>query len=206
MDNTTEALTPKTTPFGLVLAIVGGALAAVVMGFVYHLVANKVGIDYILALAVIVGLAVGTVVGFAARLGKMRAAMVAAVIAFVFGVGGYAARYVFEFNNWIDTIIQENAPAGMEYEVARDLLMSGLAEEYPPGGVIGYLQIVAEGGFSIGSRGSSNSDAPIKGGLAWGLLALEALAAGIAAGVTAHNAITKSTAPAAPVAPTMPAA
>jgi len=47
MDSTTEALTPKFTPIGFVLAIVGGAIAAGVTGYVYFLVANKVGVDYI---------------------------------------------------------------------------------------------------------------------------------------------------------------
>jgi hypothetical protein len=48
---------------------------------------------------------------------------------------------------------------------------------------------VAEQGFSIGSRGSSDEEAPIRGGLAWGLLGIEALAAGVVAGATARNVL-----------------
>jgi len=197
MDIATEALTPKFTLPGFILAIVGGAIAAGATGFAYHLIANKVGVDYIIALAAVLGLVVGSVVGLAARIGRMRAAMTVAVIGFVFGVAGYAARYIFEFNEFVDS-------AAQEVGASREDLLAFLAEVYPPGGVAGYLQIVAEEGFSIGSRGSSNSDAPIKGGLAWGLLGVEALVAGLVAGATARRAVLKSIAPATP--PAMPAA
>jgi len=116
MDATTEALTPRLTPLGLVLAVAGGATAAGVMGFVYHQVANKAGIDFIIALAVIVGAAVGLAVGVASRLGGLRAMTVVAVVAFVFGVVGYAARYFFQFNEEVETIVQE---VGADAQAAR---------------------------------------------------------------------------------------
>jgi len=204
MDATTEALTPRLTPLGLVLAVAGGATAAGVMGFVYHQVANKAGIDFIIALAVIVGAAVGLAVGVASRLGGLRAMTVVAVVAFVFGVVGYAARYFFQFNEEVETIVQEVGAdaqaAGVSLDDVREAVLADLADAYPPGGFFGYMQFVAESGFSIGSR-SSEGDAPIQGGLAWGLLAVEAIASGIAAVSTARNLLKSKPAPVLPAAP-----
>lgn len=199
MDSTTEALTPRFHLLGFVLALVGGAVAAGATGYLYFLVANKAGVDYIIAIAAILGWIVGTAVGLLAKVGQLRAMLVVLAVAFVLGVAGYAARYFFEFNDFIDTIVREEAPADMSPDVAREILLQGLAEEYPPGGLAGYLQILAEAGFSIGSRGSENEDAPIKGTLAYGLLGIEALAAGIVAGAAARSVLTKSAA--APVVP-----
>ncbi len=196
MDATTEALTPTVSPRGLVLALVGGAVAAGVMGFIYHLIANKAGLDYIIALAAILGAVVGFVVGQVSRVGGLRALMVVTVIAFVFGVAGYAARYYFELNDQIETAMQEFAvdaeASGVSLDELRGFILAGLAEEYPPGGLVGYMQFLAEAGFSIGSRGSDSADAPIQGPLAWGLLGIEALAAGIVAAGTARGIVRKS--------------
>jgi hypothetical protein len=200
VDSTTEALTPRFNLFGFVLAIVGGAVAAGVTGFLYHLLANEAGFDYIIAIAVILGAIIGGVVGLAARIGRLRAVGLAALIAALFGVAGYTARYFFEFNDTVETITQEGVDAGFEREDARQQVLDGLASAYPPGGFFGYLQFVAEQGFSIGSRGSSDEEAPIRGGLAWGLLGIEALAAGVVAGVTARNLLKKEQA-APPVGP-----
>jgi uncharacterized membrane protein YeaQ/YmgE (transglycosylase-associated protein family) len=196
MDSTTEALTPKLNPMGLLITIVAGAVAAGVMGFVYHLVANKAGIDYIIALAAIMGAVVGFVVGQAARMGGLRALLVVTLVAFVFGVAGYAARYFFEYNDQIESAVQEVAAdaeaAGVTLDEVRAFMLEGLAQEYPPGGLFGYLQFVAESGFSIGSRGSATEDAPIQGGLAWGLLAVETLAAGLVAAGTARGIVRRA--------------
>jgi hypothetical protein len=127
MDSTTEALTPRVHLFGFVLAIVGGAVAAGVTGFLYHLLANEAGFDYIIAIAAILGAIVGGVVGFAARLGQLRAVGLAVLIAALFGVAGYAARYFFEFNDTIETIAQEGVDAGFEREDARQQVLAGLA-------------------------------------------------------------------------------
>jgi len=51
-----------------VLAIAGGAIVAGVTGYVYFLVANKVGVDYIIAIAAIPGWIVGMGVGLAAKI------------------------------------------------------------------------------------------------------------------------------------------
>jgi len=196
MDSTTEALTPKLNPMGLAITIVAGAVAAGVMGFVYHLVANKVGIDYIIALALIMGAVIGFVVGHAARISGLRLLLIVTIIAFASGVTGYAARYFFEYNDQIETAVQEVAAdaqaAGVTLDEVRAFFLDGLAQEYPPGGLFGYLQFVAESGFSIGNRGSATDDAPIRGGLAWGLLAVEAIAAGIVASGAARGIVRKA--------------
>jgi len=195
MDSTTEALTPKLNPMGLVITIVAGAISAGVMGFVYHLVANKAGIDYIIALALIMGAVIGFVVGYAARMSGLRLLLIVTIVAFVSGVAGYAARYFFEYNDQIESAVQEVAAdaqaAGVTLDEVRAFFLDNLAQEYPPGGLFGYLQFVAESGFSIGSRGSTTDDAPIRGGLAWGLLAVEAIAAGIAASGAARGILRK---------------
>jgi hypothetical protein len=179
-----------------VLAIGGGAIAAGIMGFVYHLVANKAGIDYIIALSAILGAVVGFIVGQASRIGGLRALLVVTVIAFVFGVAGYVARYFFEFNDQIDTavqeVIQDATAAGFTADEVRQLMLEEVATAYPPGGVVGYLQFVAESGFSVGSRGSETSEPMLQGGLAWGLLAVEALAAGLVAAGTARGILRKA--------------
>lgn len=97
----------------------------------------------------------------------------------------------------VDIIVQEtiaNAPAAgdVPVELVRTFVLEDLAEAYPPGGFSGYLQFVADEGFSIGSRGSDTSNTPIQGGLAWGLLGIEALAAGVAAAATARRSHTWS--------------
>jgi len=70
----------------------------------------------------------------------------------------------------------------------RQFILEGLASEYPPGEFMGYLNFVADSGFSIGGRDTSDtSGAPIQGGMAWGLLGIEALAAGIVSAATARN-------------------
>ena len=196
LDSTTEALTPKITPLGLLLALVGGVVAAGVMGFAYHLIANKAEIDYIIVFAILLGAVVGFVTGRAGRLGGLRAVLPVVLIAFVLGVGAYAARYFFEYNDAIESAVQEimqdpqlagNVSAG---EV-RQFLLEGLAADYPPGEFIGYLNFVADSGFSI-SRGSSSSDsggADLQGGMAWGLLGIEALAAGIISAATARSQV-----------------
>ena len=156
MDSTTEALTPKLNPMGLVITIVAGAISAGVMGFVYHLVANKAGIDYIIALALIMGAVIGFVVGYAARMSGLRLLLIVTIVAFVSGVAGYAARYFFEYNDQIESAVQEVAAdaqaAGVTLDEVRAFFLDNLAQEYPPGGLFGYLQFVAESGFSIGSR------------------------------------------------------
>jgi hypothetical protein len=192
VDSTTEALTPKVTPLGLLLAAIGGVVAAGIMGFVYHLVANKVEIDYIIVFAVVLGAVVGFVVGLLGRLGGLRAALPVVVIGFVCGVGAYVARYVFEYNDVIDTAVQEvmqdpNVAGGVSADEVRSFILDGFAAEYPPGELIGYLNLVAESGFSIGDRNASSSGAPIQGGMAWGLLGIEALAAGLVAAAAARN-------------------
>jgi hypothetical protein len=208
MDSTTEALTPKFNLFGFVLAVVGGALAAGGMGFLYHLVANKAGFDYIIALAAILGAIVGFVVGRAGRIGGLRAVTLVMLVAFVFGVGGYAARYFFEFNDVVETAVQEVAQeasaSGVSLAEVRQFMLDELAQQYPPGGLVGYLQILTESGFSIGSRGSDDSDAPIKGGMAWGLLLIEALAAGGVAAYTARGIVTPKVPAQASVPPSAP--
>ena len=164
---------------GLILAIIGGILAAAAMGYAYFLVANKVGIDYIIALAVIVGIVVGAVVGALAKIGRLRVTLIVFMIAFVFGLAGYAARYFFEYNDAIEQIMQEN---GLTRQQVLDRVSFN-----------DYLQFVADSGFSIGSRdSSSSSDAPIQGGAAYGLLGVELLAAGLAAGFTARSTITNN--------------
>ncbi len=187
MNTTTDQmLESKFNLVGLILAIVGGAIAAVAMGYVYFLVANKVHIDYIIVLALVVGAIVGAVVGLLAKAGGLRATVIVFMIAFVFGVIGYGARYYFELNDTLNTIIDQTGATRAEVEAQ-------LASLYPPGGFIGYLSVVADTGFSITSRGSSSSTSSstpdLQGTAAWALLGVEALAAGLAAGFVARGRI-----------------
>jgi hypothetical protein len=156
----------------------------------------------------ILGAIVSLAVGQLARVGGPRSAGMAMLIAVLFGFGGYAARYYFEFNDIVDSAVQgvadEAKASGVSPDQVRQLMLEALSNQYPPGGYVGYLRVVTESGFSIGRRGTGNadSDAPIKGGLAWGLLAAEALAAAIVAGFTARSIVNRAKAPAVVQAPT----
>jgi hypothetical protein len=185
MMNTTtdQMLESKFNLIGLILAIVGGAIAAVAMGYVYFLVANKVQIDYIIVLALVVGAIVGFVVGLLAKAGGLRATFIVFIIAFIFGVVGYGARYFFELNDTISTIVDQTGATRAQVEAQ-------LADVYPPGGFMGYLAVVADTGFSISSRGSSSdtsSKPDLQGTAAYALLGVEALAAGLTAGFVARG-------------------
>jgi hypothetical protein len=193
MNTTDQMLQPKFNPIGLVLAIIGGAAAAAAMGYLYFMLANdkfNIGrsFDYVVILAIVIGAVVGAVVGRLAVVGGFRMTLIVFLIAFVFGVGGYAARYYFEFEDTVNAVIEQSGSN-------REAVLNQLARAYPPGGYFGYLQIVAEVGFSLTGRGSSSSssssDSPdMQGSLAWGLLGVEALAAGLTAGFTARGALT----------------
>ena len=174
MDATAEALTPKFNAIGLMLAIVGGAVTAVIGGYLYFLLANKAQIDYIIIIAALLGALVGAVVGAAARIGRLRVPLIVLLIAFVFGVGGYAARYFFEYNDTVSLVAESQG-------VSRDEILSRVS-------FADYLQFVTEGGFTISGQ-SSDSNAPIQGSMAWGLLGIEALAAGFVAAATARSAL-----------------
>ena len=186
MNTTDQMLQPKFNPIGLVLAIVGGAVVAAAMGYLYFLVANKAKIDYIIVLAIVIGAVVGAVVGRLAAAGGFRVTLIVFLVGLVFGVGGYAARYYFEFDDTVSTLATETGES-------RETILRQLARVYPPGGYLGYLQLVADAGFSLTGRGSSSSssDSPdMQGSLAWGLLGAEALAAGLTAAFTARGALT----------------
>jgi hypothetical protein len=185
MNTTDQMLAPKFNFIGLILALIGGAIAAAAMGYAYFLVANKAQIDYVIVLAIVIGAVVGAVVGRLAAAGGLRVTLIVFLVAFVFGVGGYAARYFFEFEDTINTVVEQTGSN-------REAVLRQLARSYPPGGYFGYLQIVAESGFSLTGRGSSSSssDTPdMQGSLAWGLLGVEALAAGLTAAFTARGAL-----------------
>jgi hypothetical protein len=185
MDATTEALTPKFNLLGLILAIVGGAIAAGITGYLYFLIANKLQIDYILVVAIVLGVGVGAVVGLAGKLGRLRMPLVVFIVAFVFGMAGYVVRYYLEYNDVVETVAQQQ---GLSHADVMSQVNFG-----------DFMGFIAESGFSIGGESSATSaDAPIQGGLAWALLGVELLAAGVAAGLTARSMLREKAAVPAP--------
>ena len=192
MDSAVKTVAPKFTLLGFVLAILGGVVAAGVIGYAYFFVANVIGFDLIIVLAVFCGFAVGWVVGVAARVGRLRSSLVVILVGLVFGVAGYGARYFFEFNALVRAVVEENTLPGESTEDTRAEFLEVWAEEYPPGGFIGYLQFAVQTGFTLtddlfSAEGTGN---PAQGTLVWVTFALEALLAGIAsAGMARATAI-----------------
>lgn len=188
MNTVSEDLTRKFTLMGFGLTIVVGAIAAGVLGYGYYYVANVIGFDFIILLAVFVGGAIGWVVGQAARLGRLRQSAIVLLIGLLFGVIGYGARYLFEFNELIEIVVEESALPGEKVDETRAAVLAAWKQDFPPGGYIGYLKFVAETGFSLKDVNSSNETegSLTQGTSVWILLALEGFLAGIASAGIAH--------------------
>jgi len=192
MDSAVKTVAPKFTLLGLVLAILGGVVAAGVIGYAYFFVANVIGFDLIIVLAVFCGFAVGWIVGVAARMGRLRSSLVVILVGLVFGVAGYGARYFFEFNALVQAVVEENTLPGESTEDTRAEFLEVWAEEYPPGGFIGYLQFAVQTGFTLTDDlfSAEGTGSQAQGTLVWITFALEALLAGIAsAGMARATAI-----------------
>ena len=191
MDKATQ-VPPKFTLLGFVLAIAGGAIATGVVGYGHYFIANVIGFDLIILLPIFMGFAIGWLVGAAARLGRLRSSLVVILVGLIFGLAGYGARYVFEFNALIDAVVEEHTLSGGSPDETRAEFLEFWAEEYPPGGFVGYLRHVAETGFTLSDDlfGDEGTGTPAQGPLVWVTFALEAsLASVMCAGLARATAI-----------------
>lgn len=189
MNSTVEAPASKFTLAGFVLAILGGVVSTGVAGYVYFFVANVIEFDLIIALAIIMGFAIGWVVGTAARVGRLRSSLVLMLVGLIFGIAGYGARYFFEFNALVEMVVEEGASLGESPDETRTEFLDFWAEEYPPGGYVGYLQYVAQTGFVLTDDLFANegTGTPAQGTLVWVTFALEALFAGVVSAAMARS-------------------
>lgn len=190
MDNPHAAPAPKFTLPGCALAVVTGAIAAGAVGYAYYFVANVVGIDLIILLACLVGIAVGWVTGQAARLGRLRSSPIVLLFGLAFGVASYGARYAYEFDSLVDAVVEEHTPPGGAPGETRAEFLELWAEEYPPGGYVGYLRYAAETGFTLSDDLFTDqpTGSPTRGVLVWLLFAMEACLASFLSAVGAHAA------------------
>ncbi len=195
MNRTIEASRPQAAMpgcllgvFGFIVAAITGAISAVAIGYAYFFVANRIGFDFILVVAPFVGAAVGWAIGIAARLVRFRFWPVLLLVGFTFSTAGYAARYYFEFNDLVETIVNEEARTGSSVDETRQAFLEQWAERYPPGGFLGYFQYLANEGITLtGERitsfdpetGTASRESTIEGLWVWGLFGLETLFAGV---------------------------
>ncbi len=182
----------KTATFtlpGFVLTILAGAVAAGAVGYAYYFVANVLNFDLIILVAVIVGAAVGGVMGMAARLGRLRSSLVLILAGLIFGLAGYGARYFYEFNELVGAYVEEMTPPGGSSVETRAEFLEFMAEEYPPGGYVGYLRYVAEAGFTVTDDlfTDEGSGTLTQGPLVWITLVGEAVLASVAAAGVARS-------------------
>ena len=189
MDNTTEAPAPKFTLPGFALATLGGVVAAGVVGYVHFFIANVIGFDLIIVLAIFMGFAIGWVVGTAARIGRLRSSLVVILVGLIFGSAGYSARYFYEFNTLVEMVVEQETPLGGSLDETRTEFLEFWAEEYPPGGYVGYLRYVAQTGFTLTDDlfADEGTGTPAQGTLVWVTFALEALFAGVVSAAMARS-------------------
>lgn len=189
MDNVTGTPASKFTLPGFALAILGGVVAAGVFGYVHFFIANVIGFDLIIVLAIFMGAAIGWVVGTAARIGRLRSSLVVLLVGLIFGIAGYGARYFYEFNTLVEMVVEEETSLGGSLDETRAEFLALWAEEYPPGGYVGYLRYVAQTGFTLTDDlfTDDGTGTPAQGSLVWVTFALEALFAGVVSAAMARS-------------------
>jgi hypothetical protein len=194
-----EFSTRRFTLPGFLLALIGGAVAAAAAGYAYFFIAIELGFDVIIVIAALLGAAVGWIVGLAARIGRFRSSFMLILLGFLFGVASYGGRYYFEFNDFVAYVVEEETTRGVSADETRQEFLEFWAEEYPPGGFLGYFTYVAETGFLLGDDLQFDPDTltttqgtQTEGFMVWLLFGLEALFAGIlAAGMARSTAISR---------------
>ncbi|MEK6221210.1 MAG: hypothetical protein N2D54_03085 [Chloroflexota bacterium] len=165
---------------GVLASIIGGVIGAAIFGYVYFFIAIRWEMDSVAIFAALFGALAGAVAGLAARKMGMLNTKLLIVLGVFVGIASYGVRYVFEYNDFVAVIVGSEYSSGTETAAARKEFSEFFALLYPPGGVPGYLKLVAEGGLSISTGPAPMEGDPNVSGIGvWLILLLETVVAGV---------------------------
>ena len=163
-------------PFGgFILLVLVGLISAIGAGLLLWAAENLLNIYLIVLFPIIAAAIVGGALGLVVRAAKVRSPLFATLIGLLAGLLMYGtyqfAGYYITFRNDMREIFIENSgrtPTDAAFDRELNALME---DEVGSSGFIGYLQIVAEEGFSItrsfSSSSSSSSGIELQGTAVW---------------------------------------
>lgn len=173
----------------LIVALFVGAVLGGILFAVEHLTSFYLVLLFPLLAGVIVGAALAAVV----KVGKVRSPFIAAFFGLVAGLvillTYHVATYYIGFRGDIREMLVKQGDENISDADLDAFIDTNLKRDFGEGGIMGFLRLAADEGFSITRTASSSSSGiDLQGDLVWGYWGFEMLIAMIAAAVVAWRA------------------